>query len=213
MGLLSYYWADWRISCLFRTLTIQIEEHKKKWCTESYYQSGVLMTFFQLLVPSTEMIFSIHISANKILTILKLELSPDHKNFYLQWVPVIILEQPLQHVSWTAQISIPLLARVSTTSLSLPCMVPIFRDAICSFNLFCRISHDFDLMGTTPTPVLLLTTPSHKVPVPLFLSTTFTDLLVVSSPFSTHSGLECILLCHRSDGISPFGSVTSQRDI
>ena len=113
----------------------------------------------------------------QILTIWKLELSPDHKNFYLQGVPVIILEQPLQHVSWTAQISVPLLARVSTTLLSLVCMVPIFRDAICSFNLFCRISHDFDLMGTIPTPVLLLTTPSHKVPVPLFLSTTFTYLL------------------------------------
>ena len=40
-----------------------------------------------------------------------------------------------------------------------------------------------------------------------------TYLLVVSSLFSTHSGLECILLCHRSDDISPFGSVTSQRDI
>ena len=131
------------------------------------------MTFFQLLVPSSEMIFSIHFSANKILTILKPELSPDHKNFYLQCVPVIILEQLLQRVSWTAQISIPLLARVSTTSLSLPRMMPTFRDAICSFNLFYRISLDFDLMGTTPIPVLLLTTPSHKVPVPLFLSTIF----------------------------------------
>ena len=40
-----------------------------------------------------------------------------------------------------------------------------------------------------------------------------TYLLVVPSPFSAHSGLECILLCHRSDGISPFASVTSQRDI
>ena len=46
----------------------------------------------------------------------------------------------------------------------------------------------------------------------ILISTILTYLLVVSSPFSTHSGLECILLCHRSDGISPFGSVTSQRD-
>ena len=49
--------------------------------------------------------------------------------------------------------------------------------------------------------------------VPQFFDFIITYLLLVSSPFSTHSGLEYILLCHSSDGISPFGSVTSQRDI
>ena len=40
-----------------------------------------------------------------------------------------------------------------------------------------------------------------------------TYLLVVSSPCSTHSGLECNLLCHWSAGISSFRSATSQTDI
>ena len=102
----------------------------------------------------------------------KTRLSSDHKNLYLQCLPVIILvEQPLQQISWTAQISILLLAKVSTISLALPRMVPTFRDAIRSLNLFCRISHDIDLTGPTFTPALPLTTPSLKVPVPLFLTT------------------------------------------
>ena len=67
------------------------------------------------------MIFSIHFSASKIPTPPKLELSPDHKKLYLQHLPVIIrVEQPLQHVSWTAQRSVLLLARVLTTSLAAP---------------------------------------------------------------------------------------------
>ena len=67
----------------------------------------------------------------------KPELPPDHKNLYLQCLPVIIrVEQLLQSVSWTAQVSVLLLARVSTTSLALPRMVPTFRDAIRSLNLF-----------------------------------------------------------------------------
>ena len=36
-------------------------------------------------------------------------------------------------------------------------------------------------------------------------------LLVVSSPCSTHSGLECNLLCHWSDGISQFRSFTQRQ--
>ena len=119
------------------------------------------------LVLSTEMIFSTHFSATKIPTPPKPDLSPDHKNLYLQCLPVIILvEQPLQRVSWTAQISILLLAKVSTISLALPRMVPTFRDAIRSLNLFCRISHDIDLTGPTFTPGLPLRTRSLQVPVP-----------------------------------------------
>ena len=38
-------------------------------------------------------------------------------------------------------------------------------------------------------------------------------LLVVSSPCFTHSGLDCNLLCHWSDGISPFKSITNQTDV
>ena len=65
------------------------------------------------------MIFSIHFSTTKIPTPPKLELSPDHEKLYLQHLPVIIhVEQPLQHVSWTAQRSVLLLARVLTTSLA-----------------------------------------------------------------------------------------------
>ena len=66
------------------------------------------------------MIFSIHFSATKIPTPPKLELSPDHEKLYLQHLPIIIrVEQPLQHVPWTAQRSV-LLARVLTTSLASP---------------------------------------------------------------------------------------------
>ena len=102
----------------------------------------------------------------------KPDVSPDYKNLYLECFPVIILvEQPLQRVFWTVQISILLLAKVSTISLALPRMVPTFRDAICSLNLFCRISLDIDLTGTTFTPALQLTIPSLKVPFPLFLTT------------------------------------------
>ena len=36
-----------------------------------------------------------------------------------------------------------------------------------------------------------------------YFQLTLSYLLVVSSPFTTHSGLECILLCHRSYGIFP----------
>ena len=118
------------------------------------------------------MIFSTHFSVTKIPTPPKSDVSPDHKNLYLQCLLVIILvEQPLQCVSWTAQILILLLAKVSTISLALSCMVPIFRDAIHSLNLFCRILHDIDLTGPTLTPTLPLTTPSHKVPIPLLFST------------------------------------------
>ena len=67
------------------------------------------------------MIFSIHFSTTKIPTPPKLELSPDHEKLYLQHLPVVIhVEQPLQHVSWTAQRSVLLLARVLTTSLAAP---------------------------------------------------------------------------------------------
>ena len=119
--------------------------------------------------------------SNKIPTPPKPDVSPDHKNLYLQCLPVIILvEQPLQRVSWTAQISILLLAKVSTISLALPRMVPTFRDAIRSLNLFCRISHDIDLTGPTFTPALPLTTTSLKVPVPLFLTTILDMILKLS---------------------------------
>ena len=84
---------------------------------------------------------------------------------------IILVEQPLQRVSWTAQIPILLLAKVSTISLALPRMVPTFRDAIRSLNLFCRILHDINLTGPTFTPALPLKTPLLKVPVPLFLTT------------------------------------------
>ena len=105
------------------------------------------------------MIFSIHFSANKIPTPPKPELSPDNKKLYLQCLPITIrVEQHLQHVSWTAQISILLLARISTTSLALLHMVPTF-----SLNLSCKISHDINLMEPTWTHRLLLTTSSHKV--------------------------------------------------
>ena len=128
------------------------------------------------------MIFSAHFSATKIPTPPKPDVSPDHNNLYLQCLPVIILvEQPLQRVSWTAQISILLLAKVSTISPALPCMVSTFRDAIRSLNLFCRILHDIDLTRPTFTPTLPLMTPSHKVPVPLFLSTIFDMTLKLSS--------------------------------
>ena len=51
------------------------------------------------------MIFSIHFSATKIQTPPKPELSSDHKNLYLQCLPVIIsVEQQLQRVSWTAKV-------------------------------------------------------------------------------------------------------------
>ena len=122
-----------------------------------------------LLVLSAEVIFSTHFSATKIPTPPKPNVSPDHKNLYLQCFSVIILvEQPLQHVSWTAQISI-FLATVSTISLALPHMVPVFRDAIRSLNLFCRVSHDINLTGPTCTPALPSTTPSLKVPARCFL--------------------------------------------
>ena len=66
-------------------------------------------------------IFSIHFSATKIPTPPKLKLSPDHEKLCLQHLPVIIrVEQPLQHVSWTAKRSVLLLARVLTTSLAAP---------------------------------------------------------------------------------------------
>ena len=90
------------------------------------------------------------------------------------------VEQPLQRVFWTAQISILLLAKVSTISLALPRMMPTFRDVICSLNLFCRISHDIDLTGTTFTPALQLTIPSLKVPFPLFLTTILDTTLKLS---------------------------------
>ena len=126
----------------------------------------------RLLVLSTEMIFSTHFSAAKVPTPPKPDVSPDHKNLYLQCLPVIIVvEQSLQRVSWTAQISILLLAKVSTISLPLPCVVPTFRDAICSLYLFCQISHDIDLTGPTFTPALPLMTPSLNVSTPLFLAT------------------------------------------
>ena len=123
------------------------------------------------LVLSTEMIISTHFSATKIPTPTKPDVSPDHKSLYLQCLPLIIfVEQPLQRVSWTAQISILLLAKVSTISLALPCMVPTFSDIIHSLNLFCRISHEIDPTGPTSTPALPLMTPSLKIPIPLFLT-------------------------------------------
>ena len=123
----------------------------------------------RLLVLSTEMIFSTHFSATKIPTPPKPDVSPDHKNLYLQCLPVIILvEQPLQRVSWTAQISI-FLTKVSTISLALSRMVSAFRDAIRSLNLFCRVLHDISLTGPMFTPTLPLTTPSLKVPARCFL--------------------------------------------
>ena len=121
-----------------------------------------------LLVQSTEMVFSIHFSATKVPTPPKPELLPDHKNLYLQCLPIIIhAEQPVLRVSWNVQMLVIFLARASTTSQGLPCMVPTFRDAICSLNLFCRISHDIDLTGPTWTPTLPLTAP-HQVLVLLF---------------------------------------------
>ena len=126
----------------------------------------------QLLVVSTEVIFSTHFSATKISTPPKPDKLPDHKNLCLQCLPVIILvEQPLQCIFWTAEISILLLAKISTISLTLPHMVPTYRDAIHSLNLFCRILFGIDLTGPIFTPALPLMTPSHKVPVLLFLST------------------------------------------
>ena len=89
----------------------------------------------------------------KIPTPPKSDVSPDHKNLYIQCLPMIILvEQSIQRVSWTAQISVLLLAKVSTISLALPRMVLTFRDAIRSLNLFCRVLHDIDLTGPTFTP-------------------------------------------------------------
>ena len=85
----------------------------------------ILNDIFRLLVLSTEMIFSIHFSATKIPTPPLSDLSLDHKNLYQHCSAVTIpVEQPLQRVSWTAQISVILLARVFTTSLALPRMVP-----------------------------------------------------------------------------------------
>ena len=127
------------------------------------------------------MIFSTHFSATKIPTPPKPDVSPDHKNLHLQCLPVIILvEQPLKRVSWTAQISILLLAKVSTISLALSYMVPTFRDAIRSLNLLCWNLHDIDLTGPTFPPALLLMTPSLKVPVPLFLTTILDMILKLS---------------------------------
>ena len=165
MGLLRSYQGVWRRSCVSWTLTTQLEKHKKKWCTESSYQSG-----WHLLTAS-----SIHwdglfypFSATRVPTPPKPELLPDHKNLYLQCLPIIIhAEQPVLRVSWIVQMLVIFLARASTTSQGLPCMVPTFRDAICSLNLFCRISHDIDLTGPTWTPTLPLTAP-HQVLVLLF---------------------------------------------
>ena len=51
-------------------------------------------------------------------------------------------------------------------------MVPTFRDAIRSLNLFVAFGL-INLMAATEAPTLWLRTPSHEVPIPLFLSAIF----------------------------------------
>ena len=76
---------------------------------------------------------------------------------YLESFPVMYLaEAPLHLTSCTQQRSTFLLVMVSTISLDLPLMVPMFQEAILS--VLCGVSHDVDLTG--PLPVLLLMTPS-----------------------------------------------------
>ena len=82
---------------------------------------------------------------------------PTQKNLYLGSFPVMYLAEALLHLtSCTQQRSMFLLVMVSTISLDLPLMVPMFQEAILSVS--CGISHDVDLTG--PLPVLPLTTPS-----------------------------------------------------
>ena len=86
----------------------------------------------------------------------------------------------------------------------------IYKSPQYLFKLIPEKTHAYTTRNTDNIPCFKI---RHNFKNSFFPSTFNTYLLLVSSPFSTHSGLECILLCHRSDGISPFGSVTSQRDI
>ena len=100
---------------------------------------------------------STHFSARSTPTPLVPWLLPTQKNLYLESFPVICLaEAPLHLTSCTQQRSTFLLVMVSTISLDLPLMVPMFQEAI--LNVLCGVLHDVDLTG--PLPVLPLTTPS-----------------------------------------------------
>ena len=100
---------------------------------------------------------STHFSARSTPTPLVPWLLPTQKNLYLESFPVMCLAEASLHLtSCTQQRSMFLLVMVSTISLDLPLMVPMFQEAI--LNVSCGVSHDVDLTG--PLPVLPLTTPS-----------------------------------------------------
>ena len=97
---------------------------------------------------------STHFSARSTPTPLVPWLLPTQKIWSL--FLLCLAEAPLHLTSCTQQRSTFLLVMVSTISLDLPPMVPMFQEAI--LNVLCGVSHDVDLTG--PLPVLPLMTPS-----------------------------------------------------
>ena len=87
------------------------------------------------------------------------------KNLYLESFPIMCLaEAPLHLTSCTQQRSMFLLVMVSTISLDLPLMVPMFQEAI--LNVSCGVSHDVDLTGPLPVLPLMCRHLQHSFPVP-----------------------------------------------
>ena len=99
-----------------------VEVHRSEVCAVGHIPSDTRLMSYTL---------STHFSARSTPTPLVPWLLPTQKNLYLESFPVMCLaEAPLHLTSCTQQRSTFLLVMVSTISLDLPLMVPMFQEAI-----------------------------------------------------------------------------------